>query len=138
MQPDWSPDGKTIAFSNAMSLWTADVESGAVKRLARCTRGYCASPDWSPDGSRVAYQHVGGPGVKIVAAAGGAARVIVPTNRGGAGTPSWSPDGRWIAFNRGYLPGHPYQEIAVVAASGGAQRRLTTNFVDDHSAAWGR
>ena len=136
--PAWSPDGGTIAFSNGMSLWAVEVESGEVRRVARCTRGYCMFPSWSPDGRLIAYQHVGGQVVKVVPASGGASRVVVPTNRGGGGSPSWSPDGRYLVFNRGYLPGHPYQELAVVAASGGAQRRLTTNFVDDHSASWGR
>ena len=136
--PAWSPDAKTIAFSNAMSLWSVTVATGDVKRLARCPRGYCMSPSWSPDGQRIAFQHVSGPVVKVVPAKRGAVRVVVPTNRGGGGTPSRSPDGRWIVFNRGYLPGHPYQELAVVRSTGGAQRRLTTNFVDDHSADWGR
>lgn len=136
--PAWSPDGRTIAFSNGMSLWSVSVETEAVKRLAPCPRGYCLSPAWSPDGRRIAFQHVSGPVVKVVAATGGPAKVVVPRNMGGGGTPSWSPDSRWIVFNRGYLPGHPYQELAIVRATGGAQRRLTTNFVDDHSAAWGR
>ncbi len=137
LTPSWSPGGQTIAFSNGMSLWQVDLRSGNVQRLARCTRGYCLSPSWSPNGRSIAYQHVGGPVVKVVPAKGGKPRVVVPTNRGGGGTPSWSPDGRSIVFNRGYLP-HPYQELAIVSASGGSQRRLTANFVDDHSASWGR
>ena len=28
--PAWSPDGRTIAFSNGMSLWAVEVESGEV------------------------------------------------------------------------------------------------------------
>jgi hypothetical protein len=68
---------------------------------------------------------------------GGKPRVVAPTNRGGGGAPSWSPDGRFLVFNRGYLP-HPYQELAVVSANGGPQRRLTTDFVDDSMASWGR
>ena len=122
---------------NGMSLWAVEPESGEVRRLARCSRGYCMFPAWSPDARRIAYQHVGGPVVKVVPVVGGAPRVVVPTNRGGGGTPSWSPNGHLIVFNRGYLAGHPCQDLAVVAASGGPQLRLTTNFVDDHSAHWG-
>ena len=37
--------------SNGMSLWAVEPESGEVRRLARCSRGYCMFPAWSPDGS---------------------------------------------------------------------------------------
>jgi WD40-like Beta Propeller Repeat len=84
-----------------------------------------------------ARRRAGGEGGAGGAGRGGKPRVVVPTNRGGGGAPSWSPDGRFLVFNRGYLP-HPYQELAVVSANGGPQRRLTTDFVDDSMASWGR
>jgi hypothetical protein len=84
-----------------------------------------------------ARRRAGGEGGAGGAGRGGKPRVVAPTNRGGGGAPSWSPDGRFLVFNRGYLP-HPYQELAVVSANGGPQRRLTTDFVDDSMASWGR
>ena len=54
-QPDWSPDGRTIAFasgkSGSMALWSAPVAGG--KRLGLNDNGYF--PRFSPDGRSLAY-----------------------------------------------------------------------------------
>jgi len=57
--------------------------------------------------------------------------------------PTWSPDGRWIAFssNRtGTQMGDPNRsdntDLFVIAADGGAERRLTTNPGPDRGPVW--
>ena len=51
------------------------------------------------------------------------------------GTPAWSADGQWIAYDlRVDGPG----DIYVVAARGGAPRRLTTHALDDLLPSWSR
>ena len=56
-QPDWSPDGKKIAFvrydHDAMELELLDVESGKVTPLTQ-NKGVNVEPRWSPDGARIA------------------------------------------------------------------------------------
>jgi Tol biopolymer transport system component len=62
-EPDWSPDGRRIAFSRATvplrgpeyrrTIVVANADGSGLRRLTR--RGDCASPRWSPDGTRIAF-----------------------------------------------------------------------------------
>ena len=96
--PDWSPDGRTIAFARdptgegygaPTSLFTVGVQGGQPHRLVPGSE-----PDWSPDGRRIAF--VRGGAVLTVRANGSGVRRV--TTRVGASSPAFSPDGRWIAF----------------------------------------
>jgi Tol biopolymer transport system component len=57
-QPQWSPDGRTIAFfssrGGSADIWSVDVASGALTPLTR-SAATDANPCFSPDGSRIAY-----------------------------------------------------------------------------------
>jgi Tol biopolymer transport system component len=60
---DLAPDGHRLAYTLLgvgtlfSELWTADLESGERRQLARDQLGRMG-PIWSPDGSRLAYQWV--------------------------------------------------------------------------------
>jgi Tol biopolymer transport system component len=90
--PEWSPNGKRIAFElwrHGGGIATMAADGSATKVLA--AKGL--APSWSPDGKRIVY-HVADTGrLHFVAASGGAST----TFRSGA-YPAWSPDGRFIAF----------------------------------------
>ena len=57
-QPDWSPDGKSIAYvsyqKDAIELWLLDLATGKTQQL---TSGGAVNvePRWSPDGKRIAF-----------------------------------------------------------------------------------
>jgi Tol biopolymer transport system component len=57
-QPNWSPDGKVIAFFSSRSgqndIWTVQVADTALKRLTSDT-GIHINPFFSPDGKYIAY-----------------------------------------------------------------------------------
>ena len=56
--PQWSPDGETIAFlskrSDKTQIWLIRVEGGEARKLTDA-KGGVISVRWSPDGQRVAY-----------------------------------------------------------------------------------
>jgi hypothetical protein len=59
-EPDWSPDGREIAFvrsgpgARATSLYVIRRDGGGLRRLTRAAQ-VVSQPAWSPDGLRIAY-----------------------------------------------------------------------------------
>lgn len=144
-EPEWSPDGRWIAFlgrptsnrrpggSSAIWLISAD---GAVLRQLTDGSGIDSNPSFSPDGRRIAF-------TRSLAESGGSDAELLSMDLDGSnlapvavGTPprrsrlpgsdslrvTWSPDGQQIALARG-------QEIYTVRSDGTAlqYRGLTTS-----------
>lgn len=118
--PDWSPDGRTIAFVRRTPGGSGIYLVGADgKGLRRLTGG--SSPSWSPDSRQLVFS-AGGRVLTI--GAGGRSRLDL-----GAGTePNWSPDGSTILF----LHGSPSPSIWVMDSDGTNRTRLV-----QHNAARG-
>jgi Tol biopolymer transport system component/imidazolonepropionase-like amidohydrolase len=101
-QPDWSPDGRTIAFQSYRDgnfhVWTIGADGQGLKQL---TKGAfdCREPRWSPDGKMIAFSSDRGGryGVHLLDVASGAITAFSsgPTDEF---EPSWAPDGKAIAF----------------------------------------
>jgi Tol biopolymer transport system component len=98
--PDWSPDGRRIAYVsggtiNQSDLFAIDAQGGVPVRLTSVPGAY-ETPRWSPDGSRLAYSATGR---VYVINADGTGRIQVPDSPGSWDTsPSWSPDGTQLAW----------------------------------------
>jgi TolB protein len=65
--PDWSPDGKRIAFNSsfegqgAVEIYTVRPDGSGLRRLRReRKRSYSFDPVWSPGGGRLAFVHGAG------------------------------------------------------------------------------
>ena len=111
---DWSPDGKTIAFSYTKTAvandWTTsdvsllDVASGKITVFAN-TPAAEASPRFSPDGKWIAMSVSDDPPrwaqsnrINIVPVAGGAPKALAASFDGQPGMVDWSADGKTIYF----------------------------------------
>ncbi len=99
LTPQFSPDGKRVAFTSARSgtleIWTADPDGANAVQLSSlgAVTGF---PRWSPDGNAVVFHAdpTGHGEAFLVPAAGGTARAL--TSGEGSTFPNLSPDGQWV------------------------------------------
>lgn len=99
--PSWSPDGKRIAYVDAVQgdIWTMKAGGGNKRRLTR--NGSSFEPRWSPNGKRIVFVKRGGGDPDIFTMrADGSGRSRVTDNDAADFDPDWSPNGRRIAFAR--------------------------------------
>jgi serine/threonine protein kinase/Tol biopolymer transport system component len=92
--PQWSPDSKSIAFSNQKEIYRVSVDGGAPEKLTSEGKAEVA-PSWSPDGKSIAFNDFPSPGrvdgLKVVDLA--TRKVSIMPGSEGFYVPSWSPDG---------------------------------------------
>jgi Tol biopolymer transport system component len=99
--PQYSPDGKRIAFASNRSgsdeIWLCDAEGSNAVKLTAFGGPYVADPAWSPDGRRIAFEARPSGTIEIytVSADGGKPERL-RSIQNGAGFSSWSRDGKWI------------------------------------------
>lgn len=65
LKPDWSPDGRTLAFQRPRnrdehyySIWTIDLETGHEREVVSSGEWAAIQPSWSRDGRYIAYATV--------------------------------------------------------------------------------
>jgi Tol biopolymer transport system component len=108
--PDWSPDGKQIAYEvDSQDIWIINADGSSPQKVFDCLEPCILgdSPAWSPDGRWIAFttaDDVNGQApiasIFAVDVASGKVRTLVET-RGPEYPfyPRWSPDGNWIVLS---------------------------------------
>jgi TolB protein len=164
--PDWSPDGRRIAFERALGplpsagpppvvgIFVMDADGSHVRQLTQLQPGSGTedhSPSWSPDGRRIAFMRantaapIGASAIYTVNAGGGRPRLVrrMPLDRPGAGSPTWSPDGSRLLFStycryRGGSCGQVATgaQLFTVKPNGRGLRQLTHLSGNSYNAAW--
>jgi Tol biopolymer transport system component len=155
--PQWSPDGTTIALATLSagettrsfdcSIVLIDADGGNLRRLTRRGGPDEMNPNWSPDGTTIAFErnrlHPDRQADIWLMQADGSRKRGLTSTRFHETNPTFSPDGTRIAFTgdrhnrklskerlgRGF-------ELYTMAADGSDVRRLTRNRRADLFADW--
>ncbi|HVE77519.1 MAG TPA: hypothetical protein VNA89_01590, partial [Gemmatimonadaceae bacterium] len=92
--PDWSPDGRAIAFQSQIAgrfqVMTIGLRDRAVKQLT--SEGINEDPSWAPDGRHLVFvsTRTGTRQLFVLDVESGRVRQLT-RGAGGARLPSWSP-----------------------------------------------
>jgi dipeptidyl aminopeptidase/acylaminoacyl peptidase len=130
-EPNFSPDGRTIAFARGGDIYSVRPDGSGQRQLTSGPE-IDSLPKVAPNGKYVAFERraaLDGPAaLYAVGATGGGLRALVSS--GDNHDAAFSPDGKWIVFVRtsaAITPsnGVSNDDIAVVRSTGSSPRRLT-------------
>jgi Tol biopolymer transport system component len=142
--PQWSPDGKRIAFVSDRDstggatddLYKINLDGSGLVRLtiAATPRISNQSGVWSPDGKQIAYVSIRDRNADIyVMNADGSGQRRLTLNPGADNQPAWSPDGKKIAF---VSVRNDDTDVYVMNADGSGQLNLSASPGYDHAPSW--
>jgi len=129
-RPQFSPDGKRIAFESGRSgyseIWTCDSEGSNCGQMTSL-HGLAGAAHWSPDGRYIAFEfrpreHAE---IYVVEVPGGLPRLVPTFPDADNLAPSWSRDGQWIYFASGRAAGR--FDLWKVPIKGGVPTQVTKN-----------
>jgi TolB protein len=147
ISPDWSPDGKRVAFAvqagDSQSIWTADADGRNARELFHCARACLATdyPAWSPDGRSIAFTYLNadpppaagppsGDSIRIIDLQTRKVRIVVRSKLPQlVDLARWSPDGTQLVVERDRFSSDGSEtgcRIEIVRVDNGQVRALTS------------
>ncbi len=130
-EPNFSPDGRTIAFARGGDIYSVRPDGSGQRQLSSGPE-IDSLPKVAPNGRYVVFERraaLGGPAsLYTVGATGGGLRAL--TSGANDHEAAFAPDGKWIVFVRTSAAISPSNgvgndDIAVVRSTGSSPRRLT-------------
>jgi Tol biopolymer transport system component len=146
--PEWSPDGKLIAFlddGGSVKLISPDGERVPLPAAPIASVGV----SWSPDSSKLAYDRYDGKDTEraVVLDLASGRETVLPAPQGGVESPVWSPEGDQLVFNSREAQattttascGSRYtSHLWVMAPDGTKAHQLGEGYLSFGAASWGR
>ena len=135
----FSPDGKRLVYvtdePREEEIRTVDAWGRGQPKVVKPAgaAGYHHPPKWSPDGKLIAYADQTN-SLYVVAAEGGAPKLVDRSDQVEIRDYTWSPDGRWIAYSK--TARTDYASIYIYDARNAAVHRVTGPYTNDYSPAW--
>lgn len=146
--PQWSPDGRRLAFCADETIWITDADGGRLVRVDGDPAG-TSHPRWSPDGGRIGFisRRRGWSGVWLVDAPiprrGRPAKVprpveARPLTAGGIDveTFDWAPDGSHLALAVHAPPGLGARQVVILSIAAGTLETVGDGAAWDVSPRW--
>ena len=126
--PDWSPNGRSIAFERGRDIWVVNLNDRRQRRIVR--NGF--SPSWAPDGKQLVFERERGQSCAPQACVRRADVWVlkVPAKKErrlvrNGDSANWSPSGRQIVFQRWQRHAQDFESfLYVIRADGTVERRL--------------
>jgi TolB protein len=147
--PQWSPNGRQIAFGRGVrdqqAIFVMNADGSGARQLTPWPLR-AGQPDWSPDAKRIVfYSNRDGPAnvsanLYTISSGGTGLRQLTHARGGRVQylSATFSPDGKWIAFSR--TPGvgkAGNADVFVMRADGTHVRNVTRSAIWDSGVDWG-